>query len=89
MPRVFDSRYFIKAQGKKVALQLLASEQDLQNLQHNIGETPATQIAEHLKSLDSVRDEFGPAGGIKFYNHMNPSRDNVDEVAQRLDAQQL
>ena len=89
MPRVFDSRNSIKTQGKKVALRKLASEQDLQNLQYNIVETPVTQIVEHLKSLDSVRDEFGLAGGIEFYNHMNPLSDNVEEVAQRLEAQQL
>ena len=89
MPRVFDSRHSIKIQGKKVALQKLASEQDLQNLQYTIMETPVTEIVEHLKSLDSVCDEFGMAGGIEFYNHMDPLSNKVDEVAQRLEAQQL
>lgn len=52
-----------------MALRKLASEQDLQNLQYNTLETSVIQIVEHLKSLDSVRDEFGLAGGIEFYNH--------------------
>lgn len=88
MPRVFDSRNFIESQGTKVALRKLASEQDLQNLQYNIVETQVTQIVEHLKSLDSVRDKFELAGGIEFYNHMNPLSDNNNEVAQRLEPQQ-
>ena len=89
MPRVFDSRNFIESQGTKVALRKLASEQDLQNLQYNIEEMQVTQIVEHLKSLDSLRDKFELAGGIEFYNHMNPLSDNNNEVAQRLEAQQL
>ena len=89
MPRAFDSRNSIKTQGKNVALRKLASEQDLQNLQHNIVETPVSLIVEHLKSLNSIRDEFGLAGGITFYNHLNPLSNDADEVAQRLEAQQL
>lgn len=76
MPRVFDSSHSIKTQGEKVALRKLASEQDLQNLQYNIVETPVTQIVQHLKSLDGASDKFGLAGGIEFYNHMNPLSDD-------------
>lgn len=63
MPRVFDSRHQIQCQGTKVALRKLASEQDLQILQQNTVETPVSQIVDHLKSLDDVRDKFGLAGG--------------------------
>ena len=89
MPRVFDNRNQIQGQGKKVASRKLASEQDLQNLQQNIIETPVSLIIEHLKSLNDIRDELGLAGGITFYNHLNPLSNDADEVTQRLAAQQL
>ena len=89
MPRVFETRNQIQGQGKRVASRKLASEQDLQYLQRNIVETPVTLIVEHLKSLDVVRNEFGLAGGIEFYNHPNTLSNDADEVAQRLEAQQL
>ncbi len=89
MPQAFDSRNSIKTQGEKVALRKLASEQDLQSLQRAIVETPVAQIVAHLKELDDVRNEFGLAGGIEFYNHLSPLSNDADEVAQRLAAQQL
>ena len=93
MPQHFDNRNFIKTQGEKVASRKLASEQDLVILQRDIVETPVTQIVEHLKMLDDVRDECALAGGIQFYNHMNNLNDGADEVddevAPRLKAQQL
>ena len=89
MPRAFNSRYSIKTQGEKVALQQLASEQDLHSLQSAIVETLVTQIIEHLKLLDDVRNKFGLAGGIKFYNHLSPLSNDANEVVQRLEAQQL
>ena len=88
MPRVFDSRHQIQGQGTKVALRKLASEQDLQILQRNIVETPVSQIVDHLKSLDDVRDKFGLAGGIMFYNHPNILNNDAADVAERLEAQQ-
>ena len=72
-----------------MALRKLASEQDLQSLQYNSVETPVTQIVERMRLLDSVCGEFGLTGGIEFYDHMNPLSNNVDEVAQRLEAQEL
>ena len=89
MPRVFETRNQIQGHGKKVASRKLASEQDLEYLQRDIVETPVSLIVEHLKSLDDVRNELGLAGGIQFYNHPNTLRNDADEVAQRLEAQQL
>lgn len=89
MLEAFHSRHVIKNIGMDVASRKLASEQDLQILQRNIVETPVTKIVEHLKSLDSVREEFGLAEGITFDNHPNSLSSNADEVAQRLEAQQL
>lgn len=92
MPRKFDSRDAIKTQGGKVASQRLASEADLQTLQRNIVETPVSEILEHLESLNNIRDQFGLAGGITFYNHLNTlgeTVETVDELAQRLKTQDL
>ena len=89
MRRAFDSRHSIKTQGEKVALQQLASGQDLHSLQRAIVETPVTQIVEHLKLLDDVRNKIGLAGEIKFYNHLSPLSNDANEVVQRLEVQQL
>ncbi|MCJ1407398.1 hypothetical protein MMC19_001469 [Ptychographa xylographoides] len=89
MPRVFDTRNQIQGQGAKVASRKLASELDLQILQRDIIETPVTLIMEHLRSLDDIRNEFGLGGGIMFYNHANALGDDAEEVAERLEAQQL
>ena len=89
MPQQFRSHHFIKAQGEEVARRPLASEQDLVILHRTIVETPVTQIVAHLKTLNDVSNAFGLAGGIEFYNHLNPLSDDADEVAQQLEAQQL
>ena len=89
MPRVFESSHFIKTLGARVTSRKQASENDLQNLQREVVETPVTLIVEHLQSLDDMQSEFGLTGGITFDNHMNALSDDAEEVAQRLEAQHL
>lgn len=85
MPRVFDSRNFIKYKGTKVALCEVPSDQALQRLHYDIVEMPVTKIVQHLKeSLDGVSDQIKLGGGIQISNHINSLSDKNGEVAQRL-----
>ncbi|KAI9823200.1 MAG: hypothetical protein M1832_002644 [Thelocarpon impressellum] len=87
--QLFESEHGVEVQGRRIKLRPVGFEADLQYVQREAVETPATFIINHLSSVEAVSREFKLSGRITFDNQPHAMSDESEEVMQRWSEQNL
>ncbi|KAH7016163.1 uncharacterized protein B0I36DRAFT_43376, partial [Microdochium trichocladiopsis] len=69
--QAFESVTFLEELGERLRRKKIANERDLESVQHNILQTPVTNIVEILKDQDATKRTFALGRGLTFDNHPN------------------
>ncbi|PGH02617.1 hypothetical protein AJ80_08829 [Polytolypa hystricis UAMH7299] len=88
-PKLFTSRRTLEELGQMLCDKGFASEDDLRPHQQLSVEKPISIIIAALSKMEGARERFGLGCGVKFENHANTLDEEVEEVQQRLQAQEI